>query len=114
MVGYVFSPDYYGDSCPDEEQTENIPDVDLVYWDYYHLDEKDYDRCIKKHLKITDNLILRVERGNGAVLPLQTSIALRQPKPRLKPRLQTELRGSLLQVGEITAENVRCLQCFPR
>ena len=52
-----FSPDYYGDSCPDEEQTENIPDVDLVYWDYYHLDEKDYDRCIKKHLKITDNLI---------------------------------------------------------
>lgn len=35
-----FSPDYYGDSCPDEEQTENIPDVDLVYWDYYHLDEK--------------------------------------------------------------------------
>ena len=39
----------YGEDLP-QEMIEKIPeDVELVYWDYYHTHEADYDEMMKKH-----------------------------------------------------------------
>lgn len=50
--------DYY-DLNPQipEEIIADIPDVDMVYWDYYHEDEKLYDTYIKNHQKLNKKLI---------------------------------------------------------
>ena len=40
-----------------EESLAQIPDVDLVYWDYYHDDEEYYESMMKKHKAINNKLI---------------------------------------------------------
>lgn len=50
---------YYVDSEIDfsKEITDNIADVDMVYWDYYHSDGKIYDLQIKCHKKLLRPLL---------------------------------------------------------
>ena len=35
---------------------ESMPDVQLVYWDYYHCMSKTYDNMFKKHYELSDNI----------------------------------------------------------
>ncbi|MHA6481911.1 family 20 glycosylhydrolase [Paenibacillus sp. strain BS8-2] len=51
--------DYYGhDTVIPEEMARRIPkDVDMVYWDYNHVLESDYETLIAKHRPLGNNLI---------------------------------------------------------
>lgn len=45
--------DYYDmESCIPESVIEMIPDVDLVYWDYYHTEKAFYDHMLQEHAKM--------------------------------------------------------------
>ena len=50
--------EYYdrNNSVPEEKIAE-IPDVDLVYYDYYHTDEEDYSALIKAHQKLGKKIL---------------------------------------------------------
>lgn len=39
-----------------ETLKENIPDVEIVYWDYYHDRESTYDNMFKKHYELSQNI----------------------------------------------------------
>ena len=50
--------DYY---CPrkdiPETMKKSVPkDIKLIYWDYYHYKEEDYDDMISNHYQLTDNI----------------------------------------------------------
>ncbi|RJE86117.1 beta-N-acetylhexosaminidase [Paenibacillus sp. 1011MAR3C5] len=51
--------DYYGHETQiPEEMAARIPkDVDLVYWDYNHVDSQDYETLIAKHRPLGNNLV---------------------------------------------------------
>lgn len=51
--------DYYGHETQiSEEMSSRIPkDIDMVYWDYNHVEEKDYETLIAKHRPLGNNLI---------------------------------------------------------
>ncbi|CAH1058091.1 beta-N-acetylhexosaminidase [Paenibacillus pseudetheri] len=51
--------DYYGHETQiPQEMSNRIPkDVDMVYWDYNHVEEKDYETLIAKHRPLGNNLI---------------------------------------------------------
>ena len=50
--------DYYDlESQIPEEIVSGIPEIDMVYWDYYHEDEKLYDTYIQNHQKLNKKLI---------------------------------------------------------
>ncbi len=51
--------DYYGhDTQIPEEMARRIPkDVDMVYWDYNHVQESDYETLIAKHRPLGNNLV---------------------------------------------------------
>lgn len=51
--------DYYKhDTQIPEEMARRIPkDIDLVYWDYNHVDSKDYEVLIAKHRPLGNNLV---------------------------------------------------------
>ncbi|MCR2807611.1 beta-N-acetylhexosaminidase [Paenibacillus soyae] len=51
--------DYYGHETQiPEEMARRIPkDVDMVYWDYNHVDSKDYETLIAKHRPLGNNLV---------------------------------------------------------
>lgn len=51
--------DYYGhDTQIPEEMARRIPkDVDMVYWDYNHVEESDYETLIAKHRPLGNNLV---------------------------------------------------------
>lgn len=51
--------DYYGHETQiPEEMSSRIPkDVDMVYWDYNHVEEKDYETLIAKHRPLGNKLI---------------------------------------------------------
>lgn len=51
-----------------QEVLDSIPNVDLVYWDYYHEDQKIYDQLIENHLAIGKKVILLVAAGRGTAL----------------------------------------------
>lgn len=50
--------DYY--DLPEETEFDFVeelpPNVTLVYWDYYHHEKKEYDKNIRLHHKLTENL----------------------------------------------------------
>lgn len=49
---------YYDENSHIPKQViENIPDVDLVYWDYYHTDQAFYERFIQKHKLLKDKVV---------------------------------------------------------
>ena len=35
--------------CPQQAVDAVVPGVELVYWDYYHMREAEYDEQLKKH-----------------------------------------------------------------
>ncbi|WP_375102450.1 beta-N-acetylhexosaminidase [Paenibacillus sp. RS8] len=51
--------DYYGHETQiPEDMASRIPkDIDMVYWDYNHVEEKDYETLIAKHRPLGNNLI---------------------------------------------------------
>ncbi|GKU77537.1 beta-N-acetylhexosaminidase [Paenibacillus sp. L3-i20] len=51
--------EYYGhDTQIPEEMAKRIPkDVDMVYWDYNHVESEDYEKLIAKHRPLGNNLI---------------------------------------------------------
>lgn len=51
--------DYYGHETQiPEEMARRIPkDVDMVYWDYNHVESKDYETIIAKHRPLGNNLV---------------------------------------------------------
>ncbi len=52
----AYGGEYY---ITDEKEAvlPNIPsDVELVYWDYYHFEKEHYDKMLKKHFKLTDQV----------------------------------------------------------
>ncbi|REK71807.1 beta-N-acetylhexosaminidase [Paenibacillus paeoniae] len=51
--------DYYGHETQiPEEMAKRIPkDVDMVYWDYNHVDSQDYETLIAKHRPLGNNLV---------------------------------------------------------
>ncbi|MEK3752519.1 beta-N-acetylhexosaminidase [Paenibacillus sp. FSL E2-8871] len=51
--------DYYGHETQiSEDMSSRIPkDIDMVYWDYNHVEEKDYETLIAKHRPLGNNLI---------------------------------------------------------
>ncbi|MDQ6418809.1 beta-N-acetylhexosaminidase [Paenibacillus sp. LHD-117] len=51
--------DYYGHETQiPEEMARRIPkDVDMVYWDYNHVEESDYETLIAKHRPLGNNLV---------------------------------------------------------
>ncbi|MBH5319733.1 beta-N-acetylhexosaminidase [Paenibacillus sp. GSMTC-2017] len=51
--------EYYGHETQiPEEMAKRIPkDVDMVYWDYNHVESEDYEKLIAKHRPIGNNLI---------------------------------------------------------
>ncbi len=50
--------DYYadGEMKISPEVKDKIPDVELIYWDYYSADEAHYDAMIKNHFMIKDEI----------------------------------------------------------
>ena len=48
--------DYYGKNMTDEARSAAPSDVDLVYWDYYHIQYEEYDRLIKMHKTFNNDL----------------------------------------------------------
>lgn len=50
---------YYDENVSDVSKAKPLvpQDVSLVYWDYYHKDEKTYEDMIKKHKQITDKIV---------------------------------------------------------
>lgn len=50
--------DYYDlESNIPKEVIENIPDIDMVYWDYYHEDKSFYDTMFQNHLDMNKKVI---------------------------------------------------------
>lgn len=50
--------DYYDlESQIPAEIRQSLPDVQLVYWDYYHHEEKSYQQMLDKHLALSDQVI---------------------------------------------------------
>jgi len=41
---------------PSYEDIENIPQLDILYWDYYHTEYKDYETLLKGHLLLKRNV----------------------------------------------------------
>ncbi|MFR6640751.1 MAG: hypothetical protein ACLUSP_05035 [Christensenellales bacterium] len=69
------------DAKLDVDALEGIPkNVRLVYWDYYHAEPKFYDRMIKMHRQIGNEISFAAARGRGAVLPDLTTSANTLPK----------------------------------
>lgn len=52
-----FNSNYYSDENLEEVKSELPQNVKLIYWDYYHLDEKTYDKCFAKHAKYKNEII---------------------------------------------------------
>ncbi len=49
---------YYDfDFQPDEEKKKMIPDMDILYWDYYHLEYDDYKKLLLGHRRLNKNVI---------------------------------------------------------
>ncbi|MDF2720582.1 MAG: glycoside hydrolase [Paenibacillus sp.] len=49
---------YEGDTGIPEHMARRIPkDVDLVYWDYTHTEQEDYEKLIAKHRPLGNNLV---------------------------------------------------------
>ena len=40
-----------------EEIIAQIPDIDMVYWDYYHVQEQEYDILLQKHQNLQQKII---------------------------------------------------------
>lgn len=50
--------DYYAETEIPQNIIEQVNEnIDLIYWDYYHTDEKIYDRMIKSHLKFPNKIV---------------------------------------------------------
>ncbi len=50
--------DYYDmDSHVPQRIIDQMPDVDMVYWDYYHTDEKIYDHMMAEHARMGQNTV---------------------------------------------------------
>ncbi|WP_125702459.1 beta-N-acetylhexosaminidase [Lacticaseibacillus daqingensis] len=49
--------DYYDEKVEfTQEMVDQVPDVELTYWDYYHHDTKDYERLLVQHQKLSDRI----------------------------------------------------------
>lgn len=56
-LGSKINSYYDEESVIPQEIIDDIPDVDLVYWDYYHTEQSFYERFIQKHKQIKDKVI---------------------------------------------------------
>lgn len=48
---------YAADSKIDQNILDTLPDVNMVYWDYYHCDKSDYDNMIVSHKRLGRKII---------------------------------------------------------
>src|SRR5699024_12653569 len=56
-LGSKINSYYDEESVIPQDIIDDIPDVDLVYWDYYHTEQSFYERFIQKHKQIKDKVI---------------------------------------------------------
>lgn len=69
--------DYYGpNAVPADVAAQISPDVHLVYWDYYHDNQEDYDRMLKLHLQASERTMFAggVWKWDGYFPYIRTSI----------------------------------------
>ncbi len=74
-----------------ESISSRIPDVDLVYWDYYHTDEDFYNKMIENHLKLKRPVVFGgtsySTRGFLPIIPMTFKTA----EPGLKACLKNNI-----------------------
>lgn len=78
--------DYYNASSKfDKSIKDSIPaDLTLVYWDYYHTDFNTYNRMLKGHKQLSDNVILASGAWKWAGFAPNNYFTLSSLKPAIK------------------------------
>ncbi len=57
FYGHLGEGYYDFDFSMDEDKKTKVPDLDIIYWDYYHLEYQDYETLLKGHKTIGDNIV---------------------------------------------------------
>ena len=57
ICGDLYLKYYDFDAKINEDVVREIPDADILYWDYYHNDKKDYEHFLKLHKGLKKNII---------------------------------------------------------
>ena len=77
--------DYYGPLKLTEEVKNAVPSgVDLIFWDYYHVDEKIYNRIISNHLKFPNDFWFAGGVWTWAGFAPNLDFTLKTMKPAVK------------------------------
>ncbi len=107
---------YYTDKELTDEVINIIPkDIDLVYWDYYHDDRKTYETMLKKHLKLSNNILFAGGAWNWATLAPYIKIALERGKTSLEVMIENKVKDVMVTTwGDYGAEcsNFVALPCL--
>ncbi len=57
FYGHLGKGYYDFDFMADEKRKSEIPDLDIIYWDYYHMEYSDYETLLKGHKSLRDEIM---------------------------------------------------------
>lgn len=88
-----FGESYYDfNTVIKEEEVKDIPDADILYWDYYHDDVKDFNHFLSLHKKLNKNIIYYGGIWTWCGILPNPSHSLRTMEPALSAMLENNIR----------------------